>query len=156
MPEFRILPYDPRFAPDFLRLNQAWIEQFYQLEEEDRRFLADPERYILASGGMVFFLLEGEQVAGTCGIMKMDSETYELVRMAVDSAHRGKGYGEQLVQHASNWAKSRGARQVILETGSILKPAIRLYERLGFEHYEPKAEHRSGLARADVFMRRTV
>ncbi len=156
MAEFRILPYEPRFAPDFLRLNQAWIEQFYQLEEEDRRFLADPDRYILAPGGMVFFLLEGKQVAGTCGIMKMDGETYELVRMAVDAAHRGKGYGEQLVEHASHWAKSRGARQVILETGSILKPAIRLYERLGFAHYEPKPEHRSGLARANVFMRRMV
>lgn len=152
----RILAYEPHFAADFMRLNSAWIEQFYQLEEEDRRFLADPKRYIIDTGGMVFFLLENDQVTGTCGVMKMDDDTYELVRMAVDPAFRGKGYGEMLVNHASRWAKENGARQIILETGSVLKPAIKLYERIGFEHYEPKPQHRSGLARADVFMRRAV
>lgn len=141
---------------EFYRLNSAWIEQFYQLEEEDRRFLANPKRYIIDTGGMVFFLLENDEVAGTCGVMKMDDDTYELVRMAVDPVFRGKGYGEKLVDHAGRWAKEKGAKQIILETGSVLKPAIKLYERIGFEHYQPKPQHRSGLARADVFMRRAV
>jgi GNAT superfamily N-acetyltransferase len=156
MPAFSIIPYHPRYQPQFHELNRRWIEQFYVLEEEDKQFLADPYRHIIAPGGMVFFLLEGDVVAGTCGIMKMDDHTYELVRMSVDSRFRGKGYGEALVNHACEWARKQGARQVILETGDVLKTAIALYERNGFSHYTPEAKHRSGLARANVFMRREL
>jgi putative acetyltransferase len=152
MPALPIIAYQPRYRADFARLNEAWITRFYQLEEEDRQFLADPEHYLLGRGGMVFFLLEGEAVAGTCGVLRLDSDTYELVRLAVDDAQRGKGYGEALVHHAAGWAKAQGAKQLILETGSVLTPAIRLYEKLGFVHYTPQPQHRSGLARADVFM----
>jgi GNAT superfamily N-acetyltransferase len=153
MANFSITEYNDLYQPQFYALNRAWIEQHYQLEEEDKRFLADPKRYIIDGGGMVFFLMEGSEVAGTCGIMKMDDDTYELVRMSVDARFRGKGYGERLIKHANGWAKKHGAKQVILETGSVLKTAIALYERVGFEHYTPEAKHRSGLARANVFMR---
>lgn len=149
----QITEYHPRYQPRFYAINAAWIEAHYGLEEEDRRFLSDPESYIISKGGMIFFLLEGEEVAGTCGVMKMDDDTYELIRMSVDARFRGKGYGEALVKHAAAWCKERGATQLILETGSQLKTAIALYERLGFAHYTPAPKHRSGLARADVFMR---
>lgn len=152
----KIIEYSQQHQPDFYALNAAWIEQFYALEEEDRRFLADPKRYIIDSGGMVFVLLEHGKAAGVCGVMKMDGDTYELVRMSVDAEHRGKGYGEALVSHACEWAAGQGGKQVILETGSALKPAIALYKRLGFEHYQPDPQHRSGLARADVFMRKPL
>lgn len=153
MPSHRIISYQNQYQSSFYELNRAWIEQFYALEEEDKRFLADPQHYIIDQGGMVFFLLEGEKIAGTCGVMKMDEDTYELVRMSVNSHFRGKGYAKALVKHASDWAKAQGAKQVILETGSVLTPAIALYENIGFKHYTPDPKHRSGLARADVFMR---
>lgn len=153
MTDFRIIQYLPEHKQRFYELNRNWIEQFYVLEEEDKRFLADPERYIIKGGGMVFFLLYGDEVAGTCGVIKMDDKTYELVRMSVDPKFRGKGFGAALVRHASDWAKKQGATQVILETGSVLETAIWLYEKLGFLHYTPDPKHRSGLARANVFMR---
>lgn len=150
---YTIVDYHPRYKQHFYEFNRAWIEAHYRLEEEDKRFLANPEGEIIAKGGMVFFLLEGNDVAGTCGVMKMDDDTYELVRMSVDARFRGKGYGEALIRHANNWAFANGAKRVILETGSVLKTAIALYERVGFSHYTPDPKHRSGLARADVFMR---
>jgi putative acetyltransferase len=152
MPEPRIVPYQPRYQPDFYRINAAWISERFGLEEEDKRFLSNPEAEIIAKGGMVFFLLEGDEVADTCGVMKMDLETYELIRMSVDKRFRGKSYGNKLVAHAIDWARAQNAAQVILETSSALSTAIKLYESFGFTHYTPKPEHRSGLARADVFM----
>lgn len=149
---FTILEYQPAHQPGFYDINAAWIEAHYALEDEDRRFLSDPQTHIIDKGGMVFFLLDGNEVAGCCGVMKMDHATFELVRMSVDSRFRGKGYGEALVKHAAEWCRQRGATQLILETGSALKTAIGLYERLGFVHYTPAPQHRSGLARADVFM----
>jgi GNAT superfamily N-acetyltransferase len=148
-----VIPYQTRFQPRFYEINRAWIEHHFGLEEEDRRVLADPEGQIIAPGGAVFFIEDGGEVAGTCGVMKMDEGVYELVRMSVDERFRGKGYGEALVRHALGWMKSKGAARAILETSSVLKTAIALYERLGFRHYVPDPRHRSGLARADVFMR---
>lgn len=153
LPMTRIIEYLPAYQPQFYAINAAWIEAHYGLEDEDRRFLTDPQTHIIDKGGMIFFLLEGDEVAGTCGVMRMDDDTYELIRMSVDARFRGKGYGEALVKHAADWCRQRGATQLILETGSQLKTAIALYERMGFAHYTPAPEHRSGLARADVFMR---
>ena len=155
-PAFHIISYSPEYQPQFYALNAAWIGQHYTLEEEDKRFLSDPVKYLINNGGMVFFLLEDGQVAGTCGLLKMDNKTYELVRMTVDTRYRGKGYGKALINHAIGWAKARGALQVILETGSVLKTAIALYEKLGFAHHIPDPAHRSALARADVFMRKPI
>jgi GNAT superfamily N-acetyltransferase len=156
MSDFRIINFHADYKKAFYELNRRWIEQHYKLEEEDKRFLADPKRYIIDAGGMVFFLLDGEEIAGTCGLINMDADTYELVRMSIDDRFRGKGYAKALIEHSADWAKQRGAKQIILETGSVLKPAITLYESVGFQHYTPKSEHKSGLARADVFMRRAI
>lgn len=149
----RIIEYDDRYQQRFYDINRHWIEANFTLEEEDKRFLSDPKRYIITGGGMVFFLLAGDEVAGTCGVLKMDDDNFELVRMSVDKRFRGKSYGEALVKYATGWCKNKGASQLILETSSTLKTAISLYERLGFMHYTPDPKHRSGLARADVFMR---
>ncbi len=149
----RIVPYRPQYQPDFYRINAAWICESFSLEEEDKRMLNNPEAEIIARGGQAFFLTEGEKVAATCGVLKLDPATYELVRMSVDRPFRGKGYGEIIVRHAIAWAKEQGARNIILETGSGNTTALALYERLGFKHYLPDPAHRSGLARADVFMR---
>ncbi|MFW0777556.1 MAG: GNAT family N-acetyltransferase [Rickettsiales bacterium] len=152
MADFTITPYHPKYQPRFYALNQAWIEQFYVMEEEDKQFLADPESHIIAKDGEIFFLLEGDEVMGCCGVMKMGDGVYELVRMAVDERARGKGYGVALIEHAIEWTKTKKASQLILETGIHNNAAVALYSKLGFEHYTPDPKHRSGLERATVFM----
>lgn len=148
-----IIEYDAKYQPAFYALNKAWIEQYFALEPEDHAFLSDPVRHIIAPGGMVFFALVNGEAAGTCGVMRMDADTFELVRMSVDASHRGSGMGTALIARAAQWAAAQGACQLILETSSVLASALRLYARAGFEHYMPKPEHRSGLSRPDTFMR---
>jgi GNAT superfamily N-acetyltransferase len=154
-----LIEYQPRFQADFYRLNEAWIAPHFGLEEEDIQFLQNPQREILDKGGMIFFAVENcgaeaEKVLGTAGLLRMDEDTLEMVRVAVNSSAQGLGLGKQLIVHAINWAKQNGARQVILESSSkpINARAVALYEKLGFQHYQPKPEHRSALQRADVFM----
>jgi putative acetyltransferase len=151
-----VIEYQPQFQADFYRLNEAWIAPHFGMEPEDIAFLQNPEREILAQGGMIFFALEeGEKVLGTCGLLPMSNNTYELVRVAVDSQAQGLGLGKLLVQRAIDWATRQGAKQVILESSTkpVNARAVSLYEKIGFEHYTPLPEHRSALQRADVFMR---
>ena len=52
--------------------------------------------------------------------------------MAVDAAARGHGIGDALMRAAIAWARERDAREVYLESNTVLAPAIRLYEKHGF------------------------
>lgn len=95
------------------------------------------------NGGM-FDVLEDEKgnIVGTVGLYKIDNEVCELRKMYLHKSQRGKGLGKYLLEHALNRAKELGYTKVILETASVLKEAISLYESYGFKQYHP--EHISG------------
>ena len=57
--------------------------------------------------------------------------TYILNDLYVSEAHRKKGVGEALMNHAKRFAISEGAKGITLETATD-NPAQKLYERLGW------------------------
>ena len=68
-----------------------------------------------------------------CGaVRRLDSSTAELKRMYVTPSVRGRGIGRALVEALEGEAQSLGVRRIVLETGTRLAPAIRLYEALGY------------------------
>jgi putative acetyltransferase len=146
-----IVPFRSELAADFRRLNLAWIERFFAVEEPDRKVLDDPERAIVKKGGMIFFALdENGAVVGTVAMVRTGDARCELAKMAVAPTHQCRGIGELLGLACKEWAKNSGIRTVFLETNSRLANAIRLYERLGFR--DAADPHPSDYSRADVFM----
>ena len=89
-----VVSYRPDYRPDFERLNRAWIEQYFQLEDADRQVFDDPESAIIEPGGEIFFVVENEEVVGTCAIIPHEPGVYEIAKMAVSPAARGRGYGD--------------------------------------------------------------
>lgn len=59
-----------------------------------------------------------------------------LVAMWVDPAFRGRGVGEALIDQVAAQARADGIRRLLLDVVTDNEPAIRLYERLGFERTE--------------------
>jgi ribosomal protein S18 acetylase RimI-like enzyme len=55
-----------------------------------------------------------------------------ITTIAVVAAHRGLGFGELLMKHAINEARSRGYAQVVLGVDAANVGAIGLYEKLEF------------------------
>ena len=51
--------------------------------------------------------------------------------------YRGKGHGKRLLEHALAEGRRLGFKRVTLETASVLKEAIRLYEAYGFQPCRP-------------------
>jgi len=100
--------------------------------------LADVESHYHARGG-IFEVLETADgaVVGSVGLYPIDRSTCELRKMYLHSSFRGKGLGRVLLEHALKRAKELGFSRVTLETASVLKEAIALYQSYGFRPYAP-------------------
>jgi GNAT superfamily N-acetyltransferase len=139
-------------ADAFRTLNEAWIERFFTLEDEDRKLLGDPVGQIVEPGGAVFVARLGDDAVGCVGIAPAGPGEFELVKMAVSPDHQGHGTGRRLIAAAVDRARSLGARRLLLETNSGLASAVHLYETSGFRHLLAEERHPSPYVRADVAM----
>ncbi|NJL41657.1 MAG: MarR family transcriptional regulator, partial [Leptolyngbyaceae cyanobacterium SM1_4_3] len=128
-----IVDYLPRFHEDFKCLNCEWIEKYFKLEETDHQSLNFPDEKILKSGGHIYMALSNGEVIGTCALIKVDGNVYELAKMAVTEKAQGKGVGWLLGQATIQKARELGAKRIFLESNTILEPAIKLYQKLGFQ-----------------------
>ncbi len=122
---------NPAHFADFVRLNNAWISQFFALEPGDIALAADPGR-VLRQGGHIYTATVGDTVAGTSALFFHADGGCELARMAVDPAFQGQGIGRALALHALEQARALGTARVFLMSNTSLAPAISLYRSLGF------------------------
>jgi GNAT superfamily N-acetyltransferase len=130
-----IVEYTPRYQSAFKLLNQAWIEQYFVMEEADHKALDDPQKGVLDGGGAILVALYKGAPVGVCALVKMDDPDYdyELAKMAVSPKAQGKGIGGMLGEAVIRKAQKLGARTLYLESNTVLEPAIRLYYKLGFK-----------------------
>lgn len=79
-----------------------------------------------------FFIarLDGEPVG--CGAIAFESGAAEVKRMYVRPPSRGAGVGRAILARLEQEALARGVDRLVLETGDVLHPAIRLYKEAGF------------------------
>ena len=91
--------------------------------------------------GNRFFVLEdaGEPV-GCVALKTEEGGAVQLRRLAVLPAHRGKGYGRTLIDHALAEARRMGVRRVMLGMWADDVPLRQWYERLGFAVTETKTQ----------------
>ena len=156
MSDPRIVGFEPRWRDDFARLNIEWLQRWFVVEPVDAEVLGDPETHILAAGGRVLFAIAtdaaGTELAvGTVALRHEGQGVYELTKMAVAPAMRGRGIGRQLLRASVETYRALGGQELFLESSSRLEPALKLYERAGFVH-RPAPRPGSHYARADVYM----
>lgn len=131
----QIINFQPQYASAFKELNEQWISSYFTMEDADHRSLDDPQGYILDKGGHILVALFHDEAVGVCALMRMNDgeHDFELAKMAVSPAVQGKSIGWLLGQAALDKAAALGASKVYLESNTILKPAINLYHKLGFQ-----------------------
>ena len=76
-------------------------------------------------------VVDGEP-AGICKLAIRGVQGW-IAGIGIAVAHRGKGLGESLMRGVIDEARARGIRDLWLEVLVQNEPAIRLYEKLGFE-----------------------
>jgi GNAT superfamily N-acetyltransferase len=82
------------------------------------------------------------RIAGSATVMKLDETTAKLRIVYVEPWARGQKLGDRLVCECMTFARAAGYSHMKLWTNDVLKPARRLYEKLGFTLIESKP-HRS-------------
>ena len=128
-----IVDYEAKYRTVFRDINVEWISHYFEMEAEDYKYLEHPKENILDKGGAILVALLDDVPVGVCALVKMTEEKYELAKMGVRPAARGKKIGWLLGQAAIKKAKELNANSLFLETNRILTPAISLYYKLGFE-----------------------
>lgn len=134
MRDIIITDYRPEHQPYFEKFNRLWIEELFEMEPVDEWVLSNPDKAILEPGGAILMAIYKGVPAGTVGLRKMDNETFEFTKMAVDTAYRRKGIAEALSYASFTRAKELSAVRVILYSNKKNAGAIKLYEKIGFVH----------------------
>ena len=110
-----VVTYHERWRADFERLNREWIETWFTLEDADRETFADPAGKIVAPGGQIFFVVDGDEVLGTCAVMPHSADVHEIAKMAVAPETRGRGYGDLLTIPAAELRRRLDEQSPLLE-----------------------------------------
>ena len=132
MSKIDIVDYTPKYAQAFKDLNEAWINKYFELEEEDIHTLNQPEK-IIEQGGYIFIALREDIAVGVCALRKKDQDNYEFSKMAVAETAQGLGIGRKLGEAAIARARESRAKRIYLEGNTLLEPSIHLYKKLGFK-----------------------
>lgn len=89
--------------------------------------------YSARGGDFVVLVDDRGAVVGTCGLFPVAPGVVELRKMYLAPAWRGRGQGRRLLDWALARARALGFRRITLETATVLRDAIALYERHGFQ-----------------------
>lgn len=132
MNNLRITSFNKKYKADFEKLNREWIEEFFQMEDEDFHTLQNPESYVIQKNGEIFFAINDQIVIGTAAMIPFSEDVFELAKMSVKKGFQGKGVGKLLLKRCIQFAQERNAIEIFLLTNDILKPALNLYLSCGF------------------------
>lgn len=146
-----VIDYKKEFKDYFKSLNEEWIKKFFVLEDDDIKLLNYPEENILNKGGVIKFAKLNNEIIGTCALLKISNNVYELAKMAVSPKAQGKKIGFYLAKEIISEAKKLGAKKVVLLSNKKLQSAINLYLKLGFKEIK-NSETDSSYKRVDIVM----
>lgn len=128
----KIIEYEKQYKDNFIELNVAWLEKYFVIEKLDYDMLYHVEEF-LERGAMVYFAVESEQVLSTCMVLPHENDLWEICKLATDEKYQGHGAGSAVLKACMDYAIEHGAKKLTLVTSHILKPALSLYEKFGFE-----------------------
>ena len=138
-----LVRYAPEHARGFRELVAETLREFGFSEDPALDTdLLEPERAYDA----VWIVLDGGRVAGSAAARELEGGVVELKRMYLAARLRGRGLGRALLERVVEWARLRGARRIVLDTGDRMAAAQHLYEAAGFrrtgERWEEGAAER--------------
>jgi GNAT superfamily N-acetyltransferase len=150
MEDVRVVTFEPSLAKAFADLNYEWIAKYYEIEKHDREQIDDAYNAIVKPEGQIFFVLVDGEAAGTVAMIKMEGDSFELAKMAVSPKFQGRKFADLLMGACIEFAESKKADCIILESNTKQTAAISLYRKHGF--IETPLDPNSQFTRANIRM----
>jgi len=118
-----------------LKMSKEHIEDVLEIE---KRCFTDPwtkkmfEDELLNPLAYYIVLVQDEKIVGYAGFWDIIDDA-QIMNVAVDIEYRGKGCGNLIMEDFIKEAKDRNLDTMSLEVRVSNEPAIKLYEKYGFE-----------------------
>ena len=149
MTEYKIIDFKNEYSKLFYDLNIEWLNEFFLVEDYDKKILSNPHKYIINKGGSIFFVKKGRKIIGVVALMPTNApKVYELTKMGVKKSSRNKGVGKLLLKKCIEQAKKTKLKKLIIYSNRKLENAIYLYKSFGF--IEVELEKKPNYQRADI------
>ena len=149
MTEHAIINFKNEYSKLFYDLNIEWLNEFFWVEDYDKKILSNPQKYIINKGGSIFFAKTGGKIIGVVALMPTHKpDVFELTKMGVKKSSRNKGVGKLLIKKCIEQATENKLKKVIIYSNRKLENAIYLYKSFGF--IEVELEKKSNYQRADI------
>ncbi|MEL6489265.1 MAG: GNAT family N-acetyltransferase [Cyanobacteria bacterium J06621_3] len=93
------------------------------------------EKYYLQSGGEFWVVEYQNTIVGTGGYHPIErgDQAVEIRKMYLSPAVRGHGLGRFLLAQLEQAAAKKGFKEAWVETATVLKEAVKLYEKNGYQ-----------------------
>ncbi|MGB2013783.1 MAG: GNAT family N-acetyltransferase [Flavobacteriaceae bacterium] len=149
MTEYEIINFKNKYSKFFYDLNIEWLNEFFLVEDYDKKILSNPQKHIINKGGSIFFAKKDKKIVGVVALMPThELDVYELTKMGVEKDFRNQGAGRHLLKKCVEQAKLNKLKKVIIYSNRKLENAIYLYKSFGF--IEVELEKNSNYQRADI------
>ena len=132
----KIISFKNKYSKYFYELNYDWLNEYFYVEDYDKKVLKNCKKEIINKGGQIFFALNDTNIVGTMALIPRGKGVYELNKMAVRKDLRGKGIGNKLIKFIVDYSKDKGFNSVILYSNTVLKNSIHLYNKFGFKEID--------------------
>ncbi len=124
------LPDEPQFRP----LVAADLDQVMRIEADVYPFPWTRGNFedALRAGYTAWAMFEGQTMAAYAVAMLAVDEAH-LLNLSVARRYQRQGYGWKMLEWIAQCTRDYGARSLLLEVRPSNEPAVRLYQRYGFE-----------------------
>lgn len=125
---------DRAAAAEVIRTALAEYGLGWEPEGADRDVL-EVEACYLARGGEFWVIEKQGEIVGTGAYYPVErgEKAVEIRKMYLSAAVRGQGLGKFLLQKLEDAIAKRGYKTIWIETASVLKEAVQLYESSGYQ-----------------------
>lgn len=111
------------------------IDLAFQNFEEELKDIS--KKYGASEGGCLLLVKDREQAIGCVALRKIDENICEMKRLYVQPQWKGQRLGRKLAEAIIEEGKKMGYSFMRLDTLQRMKPALSLYQSLGFYPIEP-------------------
>lgn len=93
------------------------------------------EEFYDKTGGEFWVVEASDQIVGTAAYypIQRGNNAVEIRKMYLHPEVRGQGLGKFLLKELENRIQSQGFQEIYLETATVLKEAVQLYESCGYQ-----------------------
>lgn len=140
------------------------VSQEFGLAPESGFAVADPildnlyEVYDQANAQYWVIEDEAGQIHGGGGLSPLtgDASILEIQKMYFLPTLRGFGFAKQILEKSFEFAQQQGFESCYLETTKALWQAVKLYEKLGFEHLKQPKGNTGHSHACEIWMLKTI